>query len=412
MVQIQRPPGAPQASRLRPQIAPLRCSVSQTQAGTRSSSASTRCSSASGGTETDCALITPCTARTSRTDSVSSCPLPAFGTCRSEFPVVPRRCASAQPEKQRAGRRWPSESVSLRGPKIERCSCCTKQEFWTWYDVFAAMDRRGVGAVQRTDFVWALSGLGASIDFQKTCRRAALPSYFHDTAKDLSMEEFMRHLLPSVTALDLEQMRRWADLRKALKRLTRPDLRKSLSCRVENGSAEALKRLQEKGAAEEMHDVFKLLCRPGSDQLPAGVLVQADILTLEELDHVLPRDLNGTDLSFEEFSIHIQPVLVEKYGSTGEDEFEHVWRVAAHSRFQGTRASMMRAWEDERTSDRFGRSAERRTQLLPRLPLQNLAVNGSLARRSLKRSARRRGAEQPVAEATSPVDSIPGQGKD
>lgn len=386
MVQIHRPPGAPQASRPKPPVAPFGCSVSQKHAGTRCSSVSTRCSSASGCTDADC-MPMPCTARA---ESVISCPLPAFSTCRSEIPVAPRRCSSAQLGKQGAGRRCRFESVSLRGLQVERCSCCTKQEFWTFYDVFAAMDRRGVGAIQRSDFSWALSALGASLDFQKTCRRAALPSYFRDTAKDLSMEVFFGLLLPSATASDLEQMKHWKNLRQALKRLTCPGLRKPRSGK------------QEKGGVEELRDVFQLLCRAGSSQLPAGVLLQAEILTLEELSRALPQSVRGTDLGFEEFSTHIQPVLLEKYGSAGEDDFESDWRVAAHSRFQGTRASMLTAWEDETNSSRFGRTAERQPQHLPWLPLQDVAACKGSPRRRCKRSARRRGGEHVAVEARSP----------
>lgn len=37
-------------------------------------------------------------------------------------------------------------SLSVK-EESERCSCCTKDEFWTVYDVFHSMDRQQQGTV-------------------------------------------------------------------------------------------------------------------------------------------------------------------------------------------------------------------------------------------------------------------------
>merc|ERR1719359_728403 len=98
------------------------------------------------------------------------------------------RCLSARSESPGA-----AHHVRLSFAQVdenERCSCCSKEFFWAAYDVFHAMDRRGIDAVQRADFMWALGALGHGLDFQRTLRRGGVCAYFYGTAKDLYLEEF------------------------------------------------------------------------------------------------------------------------------------------------------------------------------------------------------------------------------
>lgn len=243
------------------------------------------------------------------------------------------------------------------------------------------MDRRGVDAVRRIDFVWALSALGASVNFQKTCRRAGLPAHFHDTAKDLSLEEFLRLLLPTLTASDMECMFRWGELRKALNKLMCPGF---------------------KAVSEELQDVFQLLCEAGNRRCPLGALIQAEILTQEELQKALPRTFDSPHISFDDFKSYLQPVLHDKF--VRPDESESDWRAEARSRFSLMRVSTPIAWQED--ADQSGGNSARGPQGLPRLPRQRTAGGNALAGRHCRRAEKRSGVH---ATATKRLERAPGE---
>merc|ERR1719446_257240 len=106
-----------------------------------------------------------------------------------------------------SGYQRPSRMLTRRRPsqvcrgieECERCSCCTKEEFWVIYDVF----------------VWALSAHGTSIEFQRVVRRSRLSAYFKSTARDICLQEFIFRIFPNASATDILKMHRWVDLRKA-----------------------------------------------------------------------------------------------------------------------------------------------------------------------------------------------------
>mmetsp|Transcript_19997 Transcript_19997/g.46539 ORF Transcript_19997/g.46539 Transcript_19997/m.46539 type:complete len:509 (-) Transcript_19997:203-1729(-) len=128
--------------------------------------------------------------------------------------------------------------------ELERIGCCTREEFHMLFDVFAAMDRAGAGAISRSDYVWALKSLGTSINFHKLSRRAKLEAYFHQSSLDLPLPALLRRSFPAASLVDIRSMLRWAQLRRAYllvcgipgiegrRELTETSLRRSFSILV------------------------------------------------------------------------------------------------------------------------------------------------------------------------------------
>jgi len=147
------------------------------------------------------------------------------------------------------------------------------------FDTFQAMDRRHVGSIRRADYVWALTELGPSIEFQKTATRVKLSTYFHETARELCFEDFLGRAFPTASPLDIARMLRWATLRKAHNILMNED--RPLS----DG---------------ELQEAFLLL----EDELGgvlATELLRARIVSREEMFALLSPAEVASSLSFESF---------------------------------------------------------------------------------------------------------------
>lgn len=213
-------------------------------------------------------------------------PAPATGTERPGRFRVRRQSPCEKRERRSAS------VVSLK-EEFERCSVCTKEEFWVIYDIFAAMDRQGDDSIRRGDFVWALSAHGVSVDFQRIVRKAGLSAYFKATARHISLEDFMRRIFPSAIEIDILKMQRWTGLRKARNVLTSP---------------------QFGATAEEFRQVFSFLEECCTGTIAATDLLRAQILSRIEVLAVLPATVEW-DLNFDEFTKNVVPVLTHKYVS-------------------------------------------------------------------------------------------------
>lgn len=234
---------------------------------------------------------------------------PFRATARSATPRLAGAAACEIIAGGRAGSRRCSSARSACGPKArsftpqgdenERCSCCSKETCWAAYDVFYAMDIRGVDAVQRVDWVWALGALGTGVEFSRTMRKANLSAYFHATAKDLYLEEFIQRMFPCLTPADSLSMWRWVNFRKAWHILRYPDFRAS---------------------AEDLQKIFGHLTVVGEAQVPVSALVRSHILTDTELRGVLFENRQDcSSVNFEEFLALFQTVFTEKYAKPDLD---------------------------------------------------------------------------------------------
>jgi len=233
--------------------------------------------------------------------------------------VAPAFPASSPELPNRLQMRRKSLMARLLNTENERCSCCTKEEFWTLFDVFACMDRRQQGeglyckyrmqtsvpcwrqqgAIRRGDFVWALGAHGSSVEFQKVVRRSRLFAYFKSTAQDISFGEFVNRIFPNPNAMekemDAQKMLRWVSLRKARNLLTSREF---------------------KGSCEELTQVFNLLQVDCSSTISANELLRADILSHAEVLAILP--LSGeVQMSFDDFQDIVTPVLLSKFQAEG-----------------------------------------------------------------------------------------------
>mmetsp|Transcript_34645 Transcript_34645/g.97188 ORF Transcript_34645/g.97188 Transcript_34645/m.97188 type:complete len:351 (+) Transcript_34645:96-1148(+) len=218
----------------------------------------------------------------------------------STWPLGSNNESRAEPRK--FGSELPPQSglrSSLRcnSGDVERCDCCSKEDFWSLFDVFESMDRRGCGTICRADFVWALSALGASSEYQRAVRRTKLAAHFRATVHEVSLEDFIRLAFPCISAHDVARMQRWAALRRARNVLSR--------------SADA------RPDEEDLHAAFALLaCGPGGQAVPAGDLVRAGIITRQEAMGDARLDAGGT-LGFEDFHWAVRAILVARRADEG-----------------------------------------------------------------------------------------------
>lgn len=267
-------------------------------------------------------------------------------------------CSQRTPSEPGASRRraWEAATGSRQRPTVrralsarepgedgERCGCCTKEVFWAFYDVFAKMDRRGVGAASRSDFVWALSALGTDLVFQKAARRATLSAHFHDSAEDLPLAEFMLRVLPPATSADLERMSHWAELRQAHRILTKPSFG---------------------GNRDELWRAYLLLKGAECSGLPIEEMQRAHLLTAEELRASVPSEAASQPLPFELFAELLGPLLHAKFARTPSE-------ASAESRTEES-AAVRKVGPVPRTSAAWA-STSSRPCLLPRLPLRRAA---------------------------------------
>jgi len=82
------------------------------------------------------------------------------------------------------------------------------------YDVFQLFDRRRQHKIVRRDFYDALKDC-ASLHQLKVLNRSRMKERFLDSARDVTLEEFLRMMWPSATEDDLHKMVYWSRLREA-----------------------------------------------------------------------------------------------------------------------------------------------------------------------------------------------------
>lgn len=284
----------------------------------------------------------------------------------------------------------PGVPAASQGEEHEHCGSCSIEAFWAAYDVFHAMDRRAVDAVQRVDFIWALGALGTGRNFkvfQRILRKAGLSEYFRNTARSLYLEDFIHRVFPSLAPEELLCMWRWVNLRKAWHFVHQSHFRAS---------------------KDDMQRIFSLLCAVGESQLPISALYRARIFTELEVRGVMRSNrLELSYLTCEEFLQYFHVELAKKF-TKPEPEKEADWLAGARSRFQQTRVSvdmtdctpaipMRSAWaETEEASSARGEvpnaSSQERPHGLPRLPrhprgCKKNAVNAVVAGCRLQRAA-------------------------
>jgi hypothetical protein len=231
------------------------------------------------------------------------------------------------------------------------------------------MDLKEEDAVHRTDFVWALRAFGARVDFQRVIRKARLTVYFRDTAQSLFLEEYIARVFPCITAEDVDCMGRWVTLRKAWHLIHNKTFR---------------------AGREDLQRIFNLLLLTGEKQLPISSLLRAHIFTETELRSALrAARYEGSSVSFDDFVLHFQPLLLEKYGNPDPSTPE--WIAGARDSFRFSRSSVLHvparpAW----TEDEDGTSTTEVPSIslsscnqarpgLPRLPLQRRCSNAGRA---------------------------------
>lgn len=181
---------------------------------------------------------------------------------------------------------------SFRKSEVERCGCCTIDEFWKMYDIFLLMDRRRVGAVSRADFYQAISD-HPTLEMRRMMNRAGLLERFRNSSAELLLQEFVRLIWPAAGDSDVEQVKQWARLREA---------------------ATVLKEPTFSGQREDLRRIFNILDEDGSGNLSEAEILRSRILTKEEADTLL-RNAAGTKqtMRFNEFCKWTQPHFAEKY---------------------------------------------------------------------------------------------------
>lgn len=244
------------------------------------------------GTPSPSASTTASTKASSTTSGKTPTPPPSASTVGSRGASRASRTRATM-----CGRRTP------QGDDLDRCTCCSKDDFWLLFDTFEAMDRQHKGFIGRNDFGWALKFLGTGVEFHRVANKCKLAAHFHNTTQDLSFEDFIRRALPTVTDADLARMRHWANLRRAHRALTSGHLR---------------------ATETELRRVFCLLQEePVGDLVSVAEIIRAKICSREELATMLPADWTQSSiLGFEEFSA----LMLEKYWVSEEGQEEDMIR--------------------------------------------------------------------------------------
>jgi Ca2+-binding EF-hand superfamily protein len=174
------------------------------------------------------------------------------------------------------------------------------------------MDRSQEGAIRRGDFVWALSALGASVEFQRVIRRARLSAYFKSTAREISFEEFSQRIFPNASPSDTQKMHRWICMRKAQRVLTSEDF-------IEQ--------------EDKLQEVFALLEEErGCGSLQLVDLIRAQLLSKAEILDIVP-ETQGPEINFEEFCRLMRPSLELKAGLS-INEFKSFCKDGIHSKLE------------------------------------------------------------------------------
>lgn len=222
----------------------------------------------------------------------------------------------------------PRSSLSSgAAPEIERCACCTIDDFWKIYDSFCLMDKRACGSVRRGDFFEATTE-HVTLDMRRTITRGDLHQRFRESAGEMTLEELLGRVFPTSSEADRKMMDNWAKLRDASKILADP---------------------QFMGTRHDLKKIFDLLDVDGSKSLSMSELTRARILSKGEAQKLLKnwyqafndkqtassdtrRDSLTSGLSFNEFCLLTQKHLVDKYANKEETAtWESHWRSAFHS---------------------------------------------------------------------------------
>lgn len=245
---------------------------------------------------------------------------------------------------------------SISSARQERCRDYryTMEQFIALCDIFGKMDRTSAGVVHRADFLSALRELGTDIEFQKLVRRTGLANRFHDTAKELTLDEFVALILPRAMAAERIQACRWADLWKVRRTF-------------EIGGFE--------GDPAELRCLFTMLDGACVGSVQLKELVRAQLFSHEELSNMLPRHRGLKPLSCEEFCEFVGPALCHKYRCSEHDfslssiKGQSSKRTAFHSILTMRKTSFPETSVVEITAaSKAGTGGPLRPQGLPRLP--------------------------------------------
>lgn len=182
------------------------------------------------------------------------------------------------------------------------------------------MDKRGCGAVQRSDFYEATTE-HVTLEMRRTITRADLHARFRTSSAALTFDELLNRMWPTATDADRKMMTQWTKL---------------------YGASQLLQKESFQGTHHDLKQIFDLLDMDGSQTLSMSEMVRARILTKEEARDLLKnwsKEFGGgnddlethlanrkkssfnTDksLCFSDFCLLMQKPLTEKYASKEEE---------------------------------------------------------------------------------------------
>jgi len=210
---------------------------------------------------------------------------------------------------------------------IERCNCCTIDDFWKIYDSFQLMDKRECGSVRRCDFYQA-STEHVTLEMRRTITRGDLHQRFRESAAEMTLAELLQRIWPTANDADRATMNHWAKLRDASSILSSSSFR---------------------GTRQDLKQIFDLLDADGGKTLSISELTRARILTKAEAQKLL-RDWykrfndsssnsgsdQGLGLTFNEFCMMTQKHLADKYAKHEENG---TWQNYCRSAFHASRTA-------------------------------------------------------------------------
>lgn len=269
--------------------------------------------------------------------------------------------------------------TTFSSEESERCSCCTKEDFWSLFDTFQDMDRDQSGVIGRRDFVWALRELGAGIEFHKAANKAKLAAHFHKSARELPLEGFIRRAFPTCTDAEVTRMLRWANLRRAHNLLVSVNF---------------------KATETELSQVFAYLDEDSSGTVPLREVIRAKILSREEAAVAFPSQWGSSQLGFEEFC----GLVLKKFWDLEEAMPEEdqgisptsMWRRAVKDKFLFARDAI------EKDNDVEVRGASKENEGSP-LSWRPIVMPTSGQAPQTERGAEEPAAHVPVPPAGSPT---------
>jgi len=246
-----------------------------------------------------------------------------------------RSPASSTPSSANSSRSGTPPSVASHSVvEVERCNCCTIDDFWKVYDSFKLLDKRGSGLVRRCDFYEA-STEHVTLEMRRTITRGDLHQRFRSNPAEMTLEELLQRCWPTATDADRSQMNHWAKLRDASKILLDSSFQ---------------------GTRQDLKRIFDLLDVDQSETLSMSELLRARILTKGESQNLLEqwyRAFNSNKsgdgsaneggkrerlaLSFNEFCMMTQKHLCDKYAQ--KDDETTSWDVHCRSAFHSSKAT-------------------------------------------------------------------------